>query len=128
MMPIKYVAVCVGGIIGAILRFLITYWLQSFGSSFSIAILFVNITGCFLLGYLQGLARVYEIPDWVVAGLGTGLIGAFTTFSTFSMEVIHYLEQGEVLLSFIYIIVSSIVGYYLVYLGFSLAKTRKKEV
>ena len=124
----KYAAVCVGGIIGAILRFLITYWFQSFGSSFSIAILLVNVTGCFLLGYLYGLARAHEIPDWVIIGLGTGLIGAFTTFSTFSMEVIHYLEQGAIFLSFFYMIVSSIVGYYLVYLGFSLAKTRKKEV
>ena len=123
-----YVAVGVGGILGAVLRFLITYWFNSIGSFFALGILFVNILGCFLLGYLQGLARAHEIPDWVVTGLGTGLIGAFTTFSTFSMEVIHYLEQGEILLSFFYIIVSSVVGYSLVYMGFSLAEIREKDV
>jgi CrcB protein len=123
-----YIAVGVGGVIGAVLRFLITYWFIRFGSSFAIGILCVNIIGCFLLGYLQGLARARDFPDWVVAGLGTGLIGAFTTFSTFSMEVINYLEQGEIFLSFFYIILSSIIGYSLVYLGFSLAEPRKKDV
>ena len=123
-----YIAVGVGGIIGAILRFIITYWFLSFGSFFAIGILCVNVIGCFLLGYLQGIARAQEIPDWIVMGLGTGLIGAYTTFSTFSMEVIHYLEQGEILLSFFYIIVSSIVGYFLVYLGFSLAEIREEDV
>ena len=118
-----------GSFIGGISRYLFGQFVHRyFPVVFPYGTLAVNITGCFLLGYLQGLARVYEIPDWVVAGLGTGLIGAFTTFSTFSMEVIHYLEQGEILLSFFYIIVSSVVGYYLVFLGFSLAKTRKKEV
>ena len=106
-----YIAVGVGGIIGAILRFLITYWFMSFGNYFAIGILFVNVFGCFLLGYLQGLASVRDIPDWVVMGLGTGLIGAFTTFSTFSMEVIYFWEKGEILLSICYIIASSFGGY-----------------
>lgn len=123
-----YVAVGVGGIIGAILRFLITYGFTSFGNYFAIGILFVNVFGCFLLGYLQGLASIHDFPDWVVMGLGTGLIGAFTTFSTFSMEVIYFLEKGEILLSICYILVSSFGGYYLVYLGFSLAEIRNKDV
>ena len=94
-MQIMYVAVGIGGIIGAILRFLITYWFNSFGNYFPIGILFVNILGCFLLGYLQGLASARDIPEWIVRGLGTGLIGAFTTFSTFSMEVIYFFGQGR---------------------------------
>ncbi|WP_051404829.1 fluoride efflux transporter CrcB [Bacillus cihuensis] len=124
----NYVAIGVGGVIGAILRYLITDWFISFGSFFAIGILCVNAIGCFLFGYLQGLARAYEIPNWVVMGLGTGLIGAFTTFSTFSMEVIHYIEQGEIFRSFLYVMVSSIMGYFLVYLGFILTEPRKKGV
>ena len=105
-----YVAVGIGGILGAILRFLITYWFNTFGSYFPIGILFVNILGCFLLGYLQGLASVHEIPDWVVTGLGTGLIGAFTTFSTFSMEVIYLFRTGRNLIFDIFISSASSIG------------------
>lgn len=127
-MPVMYVAIGVGGVIGAVLRFLLTYWFIRLGNSFAIGILVINVIGCFLLGYLQGIARAREIPNWVVMGLGTGLIGAFTTFSTFSMEVIHYLEQGQILFSFGYMIVSIVVGYFFVYLGFSAAERREKDV
>lgn len=127
-MPMIYVAIGVGGVIGAVLRFLISYWFINLGSSFAFGILVINVIGCFLFGYLQGIARARKIPNWVVMGLGTGLIGAFTTFSTFSMEVIHYLEQGQILFSFGYMIVSIVVGYYLVYLGFSAAERREKDV
>lgn len=120
-----YIVVGIGGIIGAILRFLITYVFLSFGTHFSIGILCVNLLGCFLLGYLQGVASVREIPDWIVMGLGTGLIGAFTTFSTFSIEVIYFLENGDILQAIFYIITSSLGGYLLVYFGFYCAKNYK---
>ncbi len=123
-----YVAVGIGGIFGAILRFLITYWFISFGNYFPIGILCVNVLGCFLLGYLQGLASVRDIPEWIVRGGGTGLIGAFTTFSTFSMEVIYFWDKGEIFFSIFYIMASSIGGYYLVHLGFSLAQILNKDV
>lgn len=117
-----YMAVGAGGILGAVLRFLIYKGLLIFGNFFPFGTLFVNLIGCFILGYLQGQARFYELPKWLVTGLGTGLIGAFTTFSTFSMEVVYFLDQGDIILAVSYIIVSSIMGYLLVYLGFSLAK------
>ena len=61
-------------------------------------------------------------------GLGTGLIGAFTTFSTFSIEVIYFLENGEILLAICYIIASSFGGYLSVNTGFSIAKIKDKDV
>lgn len=127
-MPMMYIVVGVGGIIGAVLRFLITFEFMSFGNYFAVGILCINVFGCFLLGYLQGLASVREIPDWVVMGLGTGLIGAFTTFSTFSIEVIYFLENGEILLAICYIIASSFGGYLSVNTGFSIAKIKDKDV
>lgn len=123
-----YMAIGVGGIIGAVLRFLITCVFTNYGNYFPIGILFINVLGCFLLGYLQGKAKFHNFPDWVIMGIGTGFLGAFTTFSTFSVEVIYFLKKGEILFSICYILISSFGGYFLVYLGFSLAQIRGKGV
>jgi CrcB protein len=80
-----------------------------------------------MLGYLQGLARIYNLPNWFVIGVGTGFIGAYTTFSTFSTEVVSYFQHGYLLLPVLYLLVSSAGGYILVYLGFALAANKRKE-
>jgi CrcB protein len=118
----------IGGIIGAILRFLIYKWFLSAGHIPLTGTLFVNLLGCFFLGYLQGLARVYELPNWLVTGIGTGIIGAFTTFSTFSMDVVSSFVQGYVVLSLTYLLASAVGGYILVRVGFSLSIMKKKDV
>lgn len=121
-----HLVVGIGGIFGALLRFFISEWFLSLGYFPFTGTLCVNLIGCFMLGYLQGAARIYELPNWFVTGFGTGLIGAFTTFSTFSIEVIYYLNQGFLLLPFIYISVSSVGGYYLACSGFYLSAYKKK--
>jgi fluoride exporter len=123
-----YIAVGIGGVIGAVLRFLIYQWFLLAGNIPIMGTLFVNLSGCFFLGCLQGLARTYHLPNWIVAGIGTGLIGAYTTFSTFSVEVITYFKQGIILLPIMYLLVSSIGGYLFVYLGFSLTRWESKGV
>jgi CrcB protein len=123
-----YVAVGIGGAIGAILRFLIYKWFLHAGNIPIMGTLFVNLTGCFFLGFLQGLAKTYHLPNWIVVGIGTGVIGAYTTFSTFSMEVVTYFKQGFFLLPIMYLLVSFIGGYLFVYLGFSLTRWKRKGV
>lgn len=122
-----YLAVGIGGIFGAILRFVIYKWFLSHGSLPFAGTLCVNLLGCFLLGYLQGAARIYTLPNWFVVGFGTGLIGAFTTFSTFSMEVIDYVNQGYRVLPALYIMASSVGGYLLAHYGFTLVVNNKKR-
>jgi fluoride exporter len=116
-----YLAVGVGGVIGALLRYFISMWFLNMGYYSFTGTIFVNLIGCFILGYFHGIVRVYELPGWLVTGVGTGIIGAFTTFSTFSMEVIQYLYQGFIFLACTYILVSSIGGYFLSYSGFFLS-------
>lgn len=123
-----YAAVGIGGIIGAVLRYLIYQWLLQTGHIPLTGTLFVNLSGCFLLGYLQGIARIHELPNWLVTGVGTGLIGAYTTFSTFSMEIISYFEQRWIVFPISYLLASAMGGYILVYFGFSLANYKKKDV
>lgn len=127
-MRVMYLAVGIGGIIGAVLRFLIYKWFLEASHVPLAGTLCVNLSGCFLLGYLQGLARIYELPKLLVLGMGTGLIGAFTTFSTFSIEVVSYFDQGYIVFPAFYLLASSIGGYLLVYFGFSLTKYKKKDV
>jgi fluoride exporter len=123
-----YLAVGIGGIIGALLRYSISMWFLGMGYFPFAGTLCTNLTGCFLLGYFQGKVKVYELPSWLVTGITTGIIGSFTTFSTLSMEVIYYITEGFTILAFTYILVSSVGGYFLAYAGFFLSTYKKRGV
>ncbi|PLT33366.1 fluoride efflux transporter CrcB [Bacillus sp. V5-8f] len=117
-----YLAVGIGGIVGAILRFLVSDLLTNhFYNFFPFGTLFVNLTGCFILGYFLGFARVFPMPNWLVLGFGTGVIGSYTTFSTFSNEVIFYFIENKIIAGIAYILASAIGGIKLVGVGFALA-------
>ncbi|WP_062107251.1 fluoride efflux transporter CrcB [Bacillus niameyensis] len=78
--------VAIGGFFGAISRFGVNNWIKSrFHAHFPIATLMVNLVGSFLLGLLIGakLGHTWELL------LGTGFMGAFTTFSTFKLDSIQ---------------------------------------
>lgn len=86
----------VAGAIGAVLRFCVDHLVQRRSrSDFPLGTLFINVTGSLLLGVLVGSALHHGVsPGWSTV-LGTGLIGAFTTFSTFSFDTVRLLENGE---------------------------------
>lgn len=89
--------VALGGAVGASLRFGVNLaMVASFGKSFPYATLTVNIIGSFLMGLLFSAIEHGIIADqtWR-ALLGIGLLGAFTTFSTFSMDTLLLLQQQE---------------------------------
>ena len=94
-----YLFVALGGACGASLRFyiyqLVLNWL---GKGFPFATLMVNITGSFVMGLLYQLIE-HEILDINIHRtlLGIGFLGAFTTFSTFSLDSLLLLQQGDVL-------------------------------
>ncbi|MCP8966978.1 fluoride efflux transporter FluC [Ectobacillus ponti] len=89
------IAVGTAGILGALLRYglgLLLPWTGGFpAATFS-----ANMLGSFLLAFLTSwLFRSGRLSPQLVAGIGTGFIGSFTTFSTFSMEMVRLLESGE---------------------------------
>ena len=92
------------------------------GSSFPVGTLAVNLAGCFLLGGFStfGLHRLAIPPDWRI-GLTVGLVGAFTTFSTFSWETVRMLEDGEWTRAALYVGLSIAGGIVLVRLGMRVA-------
>ena len=89
--------IAVGGAAGALLR----YWMSNsvytlFGRSFPYGTLSVNVTGSLIMGlcYVFLFERMDIGVQWR-AGLMIGLLGAFTTFSTFSIETLNLIESGE---------------------------------
>jgi len=92
------------------------------GSTFPTGTLAVNLLGCFLLGGITqfGLHRLTLPPDWRI-GISIGFLGAFTTFSTFSLETLRLLENGEWLRAFLYMGMSLIGGLLAIVVGMRIA-------
>lgn len=92
-----YIALAIGGVLGVYARYGLTRFIQSlYGQDFPLATLIVNLVGTFLLAFLfvQTLERVTISPA-VRTGILTGGLGAFTTFSTFIMEALLLIEDGQ---------------------------------
>jgi fluoride exporter len=95
----QLIVIALGGAFGAVMRFLVSTGLyQWLGRGFPYGTLLVNVVGSFLIGLLSEsliLQRVTISLDYRSAIL-VGFIGAFTTFSTFSLETFYLLEQGQI--------------------------------
>ena len=92
-----------GGAFGAVMRYGASVGVYSLlGRGFPYGTLFVNVVGSMLMGVLSVvlLDRFIVEPEWRAAIL-VGLLGSFTTFSTFSIETLNLLEQGDIALSII---------------------------
>jgi fluoride exporter len=116
-MILNSVLVAIGGFFGAISRFGISNWVKKLNpTSFPIATLFVNLLGALLLGIIIGKGIEQH---WLLL-LGTGFMGAFTTFSTFKVENVQLLALGKWKISSIYLGVSYTFGILLAFLGIKL--------
>lgn len=95
---LNILAVAGGGAIGALARFYLSGVVNTWcGSSFPLGTLTVNLLGSVAMGYLYVLfgERIAVSPE-VRLALMVGVLGAFTTFSTFSMETLGLLQTGEI--------------------------------
>lgn len=95
----QLIAIGVGGALGSVLRFLLSTWTHTFtGRAFPYGTLTVNVLGCLAMGFLfvMFLERFADNAVWRAAVL-IGVLGGFTTFSSFSIETFNLIEQGEVL-------------------------------
>jgi CrcB protein len=93
----QWALVAVAGSVGAPLRYIVdTLVTDRAGGVFPVGTLVVNLSGSFVLGLLTGLSLYHGFSGSPRVVLGAGLVGAYTTFSTFSFETIALLEEGEV--------------------------------
>ncbi|HDL64067.1 MAG TPA: fluoride efflux transporter CrcB [Proteobacteria bacterium] len=120
----KLLIVGLGGFIGAIGRYAVSGWIQSLSKSpwYPFGTLGVNFIGCLLIGFLGGLVKNKELfQSGTRLFLLVGLLGAFTTFSTFGYETFSLLRGGQFLLAGGNVAAQVILGLIGVWLGFTLS-------
>lgn len=116
---IKLLAVALGGAIGSSGRYLISLAVESMSNSkFPFETLAANLIGCFLIGILWGYFERLSISNEFRLFLFTGILGGFTTFSTFARENIQLFKVGEPMAAVTYILASNVIGVGLVAAGF----------
>lgn len=92
-MTVLYIAL--GGAAGAVARYGLGGWIQArAGSSFPLGTLVVNVVGSLLLGFVLHYLEAVRLAPELRASITIGLLGAFTTFSTFSYETVEMLGVG----------------------------------
>jgi CrcB protein len=107
----EWLLVGLAGAAAAPLRYVVdTVVSDRMGGSFPLGTLTVNVSGSFALGLLTGLFMYHGLPARPNLILGTGLIGSYTTFSTFSFETVGLLEEGEVSLAVRNVLASAVAG------------------
>lgn len=116
--------VALGGAFGSVLRYLLAAWTQSISRSidFPYGTLAVNLIGCFVIGFLAELAEsrgVFTPESRVFVFIG--ILGGFTTFSSFGNETINLLRDGESFNALANVGANVIVGLILVWLGRTVA-------
>lgn len=96
---VLYCYIAIGGATGACLRYFVSSNIDSwFGKPLPFGTLTVNVVGSFCLALLYGLIERHDLVDSPYRALiGVGLLGAFTTFSTFSIETLTLLENGLIM-------------------------------
>lgn len=124
MVLIDIIMVAIGGALGALSRYglcgLINYLYKP---QLTLGTIIVNMLGCFLMGLAISMIHGrFPVPDSIKLLLLTGFLGAFTTFSTYTLESVSYINDGKLALAVWNIVASTIVSLPLMYLGMKVGK------
>jgi CrcB protein len=114
----------VGGAIGSVLRYLVgvfsTRW---FGPSFPWGTLTVNVVGAFVIGLMvEMIARRFNASPELRVFIVTGIIGGFTTWSSFTLDTMVLFERGATTAAFAYVVGSLVVSFAAIFAGLALGR------
>ncbi|WP_322890513.1 MULTISPECIES: CrcB family protein [unclassified Yoonia] len=115
-MMIPVISVALGGAVGSVLRFLV-----GMAVPFPIGTLVINVLGSFLIGLVWILLAARGLQNWIPFVM-MGVLGGFTTFSTFSLDTLRLIESGRVVAAGSYVLASVFVSIAACGLGLWLAK------
>jgi CrcB protein len=126
---IKLFLIATGGALGTLGRYALSGFAQrSVTFIFPIGTLAVNLIGSFVIGLLWGLFETSTLSPQIRTFLFVGVLGGFTTFSSFSLETLNLLRDGEVKLALLNILLNNVGGIGLAFLGFALVKQLHSNV
>ena len=115
--------VAAGGAIGAAARYLAGLWIAArLGASFPWGTFFVNVTGSFLIGIVLVLVEGGTLPAEARLFLAVGILGGYTTFSSFSYETLQLLNGGDMVPVLLNVLGQLLIGLLAVYLGVIFAR------
>ena len=120
----KVLFIFLGSGAGGVLRYAVSGWTQRLANgAFPIGTLIVNVTGCLLIGFLTAAlsGRMLMREEYRVAVL-IGLLGGYTTFSTFGLETFTFLNDGQAWRALLNIAASVVLGLAAVWIGYRLAE------
>jgi CrcB protein len=116
-----------GGAMGTVARYGISlFTIKYFESGFPWATLAANLIGAFLIGLFWGIWEGSSLSPNLRLFIMVGVLGGFTTFSTFTLETLNLFRGGEVKMALTYILASNVLGLLFVYFGFLLAMNLEK--
>lgn len=119
----KTVAVAAGGAVGAMMRYFVGLIASRlFGSDYPWGTVIVNLVGAFLIGLLWGIFEQVNISVNFKSFVLVGIIGSFTTFSTLSLDAFSLFRSGNTHLAFYHVVITNILGFILVGLGYFVAQ------
>jgi CrcB protein len=112
-----------GSFIGGMFRYMLSVFIHSkIGTTFPIGTMSVNVLGSLLIGIVFGLSERSNLSvEWRIF-LATGILGGFTTFSSFSNESLGMIREGQFLLAGSYILGSILLGLVATFIGIGIVK------
>jgi CrcB protein len=123
-MLIKILLLAAGGAIGTVGRYAVAGLTHRYvDATFPYGTLAVNLIGSLIIGFLWGTWEAASISSNLRTFIFIGILGGFTTFSTFSLETMNLFRDGEIRLAFINVLASNILGLILVFAGFFAARS-----
>lgn len=119
----NWLFIAAGGALGSVLRYAVHGWVQRLaGHTFPIGTLVVNVVGCLLIGLVAGLASgTIALREPYRLGLVVGVLGGFTTFSTYGLETLSLAESGHLRFAVFNVLLSNVIGLLAVWFGTLLA-------
>ena len=120
----RIIIIGLAGLIGTLGRYALSgYVARRFGETFPTGTLIVNIFGCLLAGFLFFLLQErFLVSEIVRTALLIGLLGGFTTFSSFGLQTFTLLREGEIGLATVNVVTSNLLGLFAVWAGYTLGK------
>lgn len=119
----KFLFVAIGGVIGALARYILSAGTHKlYVGHFPLGTLLVNLSGSLVIGLLWGIFDQYDLSHNWRLFFFIGILGSYTTFSSFGLDTFHLFRDGEMTLAVLNILLNNVLGILLVFIGYGITR------